>query len=182
MTCHDAHGSGVAGMIVNRQDKLCSECHSELAEQIRQGKDRHAPVLKGECTKCHSPHKAKLEKLLLAASPDMCLTCHKDLKAKMDREKVHSPARRDCLRCHKPHVSAQPTLLSSPVGALCADCHDVKAPAFRTAHFDIDASVMNCVSCHTPHASTDPKFFKENLHGPFASRACGECHVAGEKQ
>jgi predicted CXXCH cytochrome family protein len=168
-------------MIVNSQEKVCAECHSVLRKEIQEGKSRHAPVLKGECTKCHSPHKAKLEKLLLANSPDMCLNCHKDLKARFDREKVHSPARRDCLRCHKPHVSKDSPLLTVPVRTLCGECHDLKAEPFRKAHFYIDASVMNCVSCHAPHASADPKFFKEVNHPPFAARSCGECHVAGDK-
>ena len=46
------------------------------------------PVVNAECTKCHSPHKAKLDNLLLAKSPDLCLTCHKDLKTKMEKEKA----------------------------------------------------------------------------------------------
>ena len=90
-------------------------------------KAKHQPVVDGECTKCHSPHQTALERLLLAKSPDLCLSCHKDVKASLDEGHVHSPAARDCLRCHKPHASAEDRLMVQPVRTLCADCHDLKA-------------------------------------------------------
>jgi hypothetical protein len=40
---------------------------------------------------------------------------------------------------------------------------------------------MNCVSCHEPHASKDPKLFKPQVHAPFESGACEECHVVPSK-
>ena len=51
----------------------------------------------------------------------------------------------------------------------------------RSAHIYIDASVMNCRSCHDPHASKDPKFFKENVHAPFAGRSCDDCHIVNKR-
>ena len=143
-------------------------------------KDVHQPIAAGECTKCHSPHKAKLDSLLLASSPDLCLTCHKDLKERMAKEKAHSPAATDCLRCHTPHFGAQQALLSQPIQLLCSQCHDSKAKSFDSAHIGIDAAVMHCEKCHDPHASKDPKFFKEYVHAVFASRSCDECHIVGK--
>jgi hypothetical protein len=37
--------------------------------------------------------------------------------------------------------------------------------------------VIDCRKCHDPHASKDPKFFKANLHPPFAGGSCEDCHV-----
>ena len=114
-----------------------------------------------ECAACHNPHQAKLAGLLVAKSPDLCLTCHKDLKDRLEKDKAHPPAARDCTRCHKPHFSAQDSLMVQPV----------------QAHLNIEVSVMRCQSCHDPHASKDPKFFKTAVHPPFASGGCEECHI-----
>jgi hypothetical protein len=71
--------------------------------------------------------------------------------------------------------------MAQPVQSLCGQCHDVKADAFKSAHIYIDAAVMNCRSCHDPHASKDPKFFKENVHPPFAGRSCDDCHIVTKR-
>jgi predicted CXXCH cytochrome family protein len=167
-------------MITRKQDALCFSCHDDMGKAMAGARSRHKPLTTGECTKCHSPHKAKLNKLLLAGSPDMCFTCHKTLKTRMSEEKAHSPAARDCLRCHVPHVSRETTLLAQPIQALCAECHDAKSPSFGTAHLGIEAAMMDCKKCQEPHASKDPKFFKVITHAPFASRSCDECHVVGK--
>jgi predicted CXXCH cytochrome family protein len=130
---------------------------------------------------CHSPHKSKLPKLLLAPSPDLCLSCHKPVQEQLASGTVHPPAARDCLRCHQPHQASEPALLTSAQGLLCAGCHDPKVPAFSKAHLGIDPGVMNCVSCHSPHGSKDPKLFKANVHAPFEGRSCEECHVVPAK-
>jgi predicted CXXCH cytochrome family protein len=113
-------------MIVDKQGPLCFSCHDDLDKGIKGGKSTHAPVVSAQCTECHSPHKAKLDRLLLAKSPDLCQSCHKDLKAKMEREKAHSPALRDCQRCHIPHFSAEPSLIVQPIHALCGGCHSLE--------------------------------------------------------
>jgi predicted CXXCH cytochrome family protein len=169
-------------MIVSKQDKLCLSCHGELDKEMqRAGINKHAPFSTGECTKCHSPHKSKIAKLLLAESPDVCFTCHKELKTKLETQKVHQPARRDCLRCHKPHVSVESSLLAQPQRAVCGECHNLKDDSFVRSHIGIDPEAMNCMSCHSPHASKDPKLFKDMIHPPFAARSCDECHVVEKR-
>jgi len=167
-------------MIVRSQHDLCLSCHGPLRAALEKGASVHAPARNGECTKCHSPHKARIAKLMLAQSPDLCVTCHKDLKARLEKEKAHQPATGDCTACHRPHEAKQASLLQEPVLELCGQCHDVSAASFGTAHIGIKASVMDCRSCHDPHASKDPKFFKDNQHPPFAARSCGDCHVVGK--
>jgi predicted CXXCH cytochrome family protein len=118
-----------------------------------------------------------LKGLLLARSPELCLTCHKDLKTKLEKEKPHSPATRGCERCHVPHFSKQESLLAQAIQPTCLECHSPTRGNFGKAHLNIDANVMDCKSCHDPHASKDPKFFKADVHAPFAARSCEECHI-----
>jgi predicted CXXCH cytochrome family protein len=152
-----------------------------MGKEMQGRGDKHAPVSAGECTKCHSPHRSKIVKLLALESPDICFTCHKEIKTKIEKEKAHQPARRDCLRCHKPHISQEPSLLAQPQHTVCGECHDLKGSSFSTAHIGIDPAVMNCMNCHSPHASKDPKLFKDNMHPPFAARSCDECHVVEKR-
>jgi hypothetical protein len=36
---------------------------------------------------------------------------------------------------------------------------------------------MDCRNCHNPHGSEDPKYFKDEVHAPFAGRSCEDCHI-----
>ena len=137
----------------------------------------HHPVAAGECTQCHDPHAAGLSDLLLALSPDLCLTCHADLESRMASQQTHSPAARDCLRCHVPHAATTESLLAKDQQPLCAECHDLESDSFSTAHLGIDPGVMTCTRCHDPHASDDAKYFRAEIHAPFALRSCEECHL-----
>jgi predicted CXXCH cytochrome family protein len=164
-------------MVLKPLGPLCASCHADLEADAKSAKSKHQPADSSNCTACHNPHKARLQGLLLAKSPDLCVTCHKDLKARMEKEKPHQPAARDCLRCHTPHMSAQESLMAQAIQPMCLECHNPQKGNFATAHLNIDASVMNCRACHDPHASKDPMFFKAGVHAPFASRACEECHI-----
>jgi predicted CXXCH cytochrome family protein len=157
------------------------ECHDDIEEDLSAAVSRHQPVAAGECTGCHNPHKAALDTLLLAESPDLCLGCHDALRERLAIERTHSPVGRDCLRCHQPHLSSETRLLNQPLHVLCADCHEEDEGKFSEAHLGIAAAAMNCTKCHAPHASKDPMFFKAKMHSPFVKRNCEECHVAGEE-
>jgi predicted CXXCH cytochrome family protein len=91
---------------------------------------------------------------------------------------VHAPSDlKNCNICHKPHFAAEPALMVKPIQPLCAGCHDYEKPAFKQAHINIDAAVMDCRRCHDSHASTNPKFFKAEVHKPFADKTCKDCHI-----
>jgi len=206
LKCHEVHGSNHPGMTVAKQGFLCYSCHStDPGKDVKNIKSRHAPVVSGECTTCHSPHKANLKSLLLARYPDLCLACHTDLKAKMYKEDEGAPTSQSdasggtagnriksadtkiyvhalsdlekCQTCHTPHFSAELALIVEPIQALCSRCHDYKELSFRRAHINIRAGKMDCRKCHAPHTSNDPKFFKAEVHKPFADRACKDCHI-----
>ena len=149
-------------------------------ETVSEG-SMHAPVAEGQCTGCHNPHQSKLNSLLQAENPPLCLVCHTDFKEKMAEGKVHAPAGRDCLRCHQPHSAALSKLIDQPLHTLCAECHELDSETFRQSHISIEAADMNCMNCHDPHSSKDQKFFKPVMHAPFASRTCDACHIAEKK-
>jgi len=118
---------------------------------------------------------------MVAKSPELCLSCHKDLKEKMDKEKVHQPALADCQKCHKPHFSSETTLLNQAIQPLCGECHDLKSAQFSKSHLSIEPSIINCRHCHDPHSSKSPKYFKSVTHPPFEGRSCDECHIVGKQ-
>jgi len=89
---------------------------------------------------------------------------------------IHSPAGEECLKCHVPHASTNPSLQAKSQPALCVGCHDVKSPALRKAHLEIDLSRSTCSSCHDPHSSSDAKLINAVRHKPFEARNCSACH------
>jgi predicted CXXCH cytochrome family protein len=134
----------------------------------------------------------------------LCLTCHSDLKAKIyPRAKaaaekkefadqspaavkaaehpkiyVHAPTDiKHCNLCHKPHFAAESDLIVKPIQRLCGGCHDYQQPSFKAAHINIEAKKIDCRKCHDSHTSTNPKFFKAEIHKPFADKACKDCHI-----
>jgi predicted CXXCH cytochrome family protein len=166
-------------MLLADQKTVCLKCHANQGKAAAGARTVHEAFSSGDCTKCHSPHKASLQKLMLAKTPDVCTTCHKTMKQKIAAEKAHSPAD-DCLTCHAPHASAQPRLATQPVLELCGQCHEAKDKAFASAHLGIAAKDMSCASCHDPHSSKDAKFFKATVHAPFRARECNSCHNTGK--
>ena len=168
-------------MLSQKQDTTCFGCHDTLEKGLKAADSKHAPVMAGNCTKCHSPHKSKLARLLLAQVPDLCVNCHKPIKDKLAKENPHPPAQKNCQECHKPHFASVRPLLPSQPTEVCSQCHDLKAASFAKAHLNIAVGNIKCMSCHDPHASKDPKFFKETIHPPFAARSCEDCHIVGKQ-
>jgi predicted CXXCH cytochrome family protein len=163
------------------QKELCLGCHTGQADMAKTAKSVHPPFQSGDCTACHSPHRATLKSLLLAQSPDSCLNCHKALKERMQTGKVHPPAQQDCTKCHEVHSSDYPKLVNDDVQKLCATCHKATDGGFRKAHLQIDAKGMRCTGCHDPHQSKDPALLNATIHPPFQARQCDACHVSGKR-
>ena len=151
--------------------------NEEKAKTMMEKAGSHAPVLSGECSKCHADTKDPA-KLTLELKP-LCLSCHTARAEDMKKANVHSAFKdMDCNTCHQPHVSENAPLLNSPVNELCATCHDPKDAAIAKAHFGVSAFEGKCTDCHNPHASKNPKLILEaKEHIPFGSRSCEMCHA-----
>ncbi|MDD5304688.1 MAG: cytochrome c3 family protein, partial [Elusimicrobia bacterium] len=152
------------------------------AKELMEKKNPHAPVKSGECSKCHADAKdpAKLAQEL----KPLCLSCHADRAADMNKPVVHSAFKdMDCSTCHQPHASDNAHLLNSPVNELCAGCHDPKSEPIAKAHHGVSVFEGECTACHNPHASKSAKLIVEGKeHVPFASRSCEMCHEKPTKE
>ena len=166
MTCHQSHESEFAGLLIENQQKLCSQCHEIVTEDM--GKlSLHRPFSKGQCSACHNPHGSSLEKLMTGPGAQVCDSCHQKQATERQNNSRHSPfTEGQCASCHAPHSSDQPALLSAPVNVICLDCHDDKKPveAVRNRH-------ENCISCHAPHGNEGDYFLVQSLPG-----LCLNCH------
>jgi predicted CXXCH cytochrome family protein len=101
----------------------------------------------------------------------LCLSCHGDFGAKLERKYVHTPVKAgECIACHDPHASAHGKLLATEPDAVCASCHKSVVPAdAKSVHKPV--ATGSCVGCHDPHSSDNPFV----LAKPGAE-ACASCH------
>lgn len=78
---------------------ICLDCHQDSLEMPRV----HGPVAVGECLLCHEPHVSTHPKLLVEASPGLCLACHDLELEEAAPTPQHADLARDCLECHYGH-------------------------------------------------------------------------------
>ena len=148
--CHNPH-SGDKRYFINAESTaaLCTVCHDI---DLENKKSVHLVTKTGkDCINCHTPHSGELDKLLIAETTPLCLSCHDKEILTADgsrtipniREKVEgSPFTHsaisfgDCTSCHFPHSSENNRLLVEEYSienfnkykketyALCFLCHD----------------------------------------------------------
>ena len=86
-------GRGVAifafGKRVSATDKSskCLTCHEESSVLAFWDMNRHKSA-GNSCNSCHSIHKG-VEKLLVAAEPDLCFNCHKNIRGQVNKQSHH---------------------------------------------------------------------------------------------
>ena len=97
--CAGCHDQNSMGKLLLPQPGLCYQCHEDFNETYSL---LHGPVAGGYCTSCHSPHMAKLEKLLLRSGQQLCLHCHNS--ARIFKNEIHEDIEdTNCTECHNPH-------------------------------------------------------------------------------
>ncbi len=142
-------------------------------------------------------HPFALSKVELKESgAKLCLSCHPDLKQRLELSYVHKPVKEGkCNECHSPHTAKYPKLLSLKVGELCYKCHEDEKK--KLAYENVHSPVKNgeCIKCHDPHASNNKfQLIKEGgdlcftchtklkeeagetKHVPFLRGQCLRCH------
>jgi predicted CXXCH cytochrome family protein len=127
--CHQPHHTAEASLLVDRADRICLTCHTDLKERMAQGRV-HEPAGEGECLGCHDPHGGGFESLLVDAPTAVCLGCHdgsdSDFKTKhlgLSGEQI------DCRMCHDPHAGTEQGLLHPRqhepfLSGDCSICHE----------------------------------------------------------
>jgi DmsE family decaheme c-type cytochrome len=125
---------------------------------------------------CHSVHSFKSEQGQLKAPTQMglCVTCHRDKVAKLDRS-GHMPVREgkmQCSSCHNPHGSTNVKLLrrGDSLAEMCTSCHADKRGPYLWEHAP---TRDGCATCHDPHGSSN-----ERMLVAKPPILCQRCHVA----
>ena len=87
--CHNPHSSPNEKLLnYKTTNELFLSCHDEVA----QGGMYHDAEKIESCTYCHQPHSSDTPSLLSAKSPDLCYSCHADLKDNISKAAmVRSP-------------------------------------------------------------------------------------------
>lgn len=186
-TCESCHGPGAAHVAsggdvtkilqlskasTKQVDTTCLGCHVGAHPNFERSPHFKAGV---SCLSCHSVHKAADDAhLLKVAQPQLCFTCHTDIKAafampfhhKVDEGLVK------CSDCHDTHGTFGVNNLRSTAdqSMICVKCHTETRGPFAYEHPPLKAE--GCISCHTPHGSQNARL----LNVPNVNTLCIQCH------
>lgn len=159
---------------------LCLTCHDGLGAAA-EGKLKapHAPVA-DSCTNCHDPHASMTPRLLKAALPELCATCH-ELDALQLSHKGQLTAKANCASCHVPHGSGSAHMLKGATQHApfadrgCDACH--RAPTAGRVRLQARSDRL-CTACHADLAGAAPATGSRHaaLQSPREGNACLSCH------
>ncbi len=154
---------------------VCLRCHvgSEEHNNYRRGEHWRNDV---SCINCHAPHAAKAtEKMLVQKEPDLCYSCHSEVKAEFAAPFHHRvpEGAMKCSDCHNPHggFEQKQVRLVDGTSAPCLKCHVDKQGPFVFEHAPV--RVEGCTICHNQHGSDNPRMLKRNQ----VRQLCLECHT-----
>lgn len=158
-----------------RISQQCLECHTYGEEHSNFARSAHL-TNDVSCLDCHSPHNAKEKQFLLVkAQPQLCYTCHMEVKPLFSRPFRHRVNENlvKCTDCHNQHggflTRAARSTASQDV--VCFTCHVDKNGPFVFEHPPVKTE--GCVACHIPHGSSNPKLLKRSQ----INLLCLECHT-----
>ncbi len=188
--CESCHGPGEKhaeaegkGFIFSFKDQnartrseACLPCHQKNKSIFHFNRGTHKLSAVG-CNDCHQIHgTGKTKKSLLKnKDPDLCFSCHQDVKAKFYLPNNHRVLQGavKCSDCHSPHGSEKFSSLrkiNKFNNDTCFSCHPEKRGPWVFEHgaqkFD------GCSACHSPHGSQN-RFL---LNRREVRQLCMECH------
>lgn len=184
-SCHGPGGNHVTDPVnnpVKRFSKLppkevnatCTTCHNRGEHAFWDGSQHESRGL--SCVNCHSIHapQSELKHLKAETQPKLCVNCHRDKVAKLDRS-GHMPVREGkmtCSTCHNPHGSTNVRLLrkGDSIAELCTSCHADKRGPFLWEHAP---ARDGCTTCHDPHGTSN-----ERMLVAKPPILCQRCHVS----
>lgn len=197
MACESCHGAGQKHgeaaepkFIFNPNketprvaDAMCLDCHKGQATHAGRINGSHSRV-QVACVTCHPVHHEREltplpqgTRTVNAKSTQLCLNCHSDTWAQLQRPHAHRVAEgaMTCIDCHNPHGSqrafAQRTTgRTSSNEPGCLRCHADKRGPFVFEHAPM--KVEGCQSCHEPHGSANPRM----LNQAVVAELCMDCH------
>lgn len=165
------------------QDRLCLDCHKDVAADVRQKEGYHGRIKPQPCRSCHTEHKGRDANI---APMDEDKFDHK--LADFALRGGHANPKVTCRSCHAPKTKYRgaPTLCASchkkddvhkgSLGAKCAECHTENN--WKEARFDHDKTRFPLTGKHVPVPCKDchrNNVFKDT---PIA---CVACHKKDDK-
>ena len=153
------------------------------------GKDPRDTNAALNCISCHDPHGSQVPMLLRqateirAANENLCLSCHTDISAQVQKPVQHMAVDMGCAACHALHKSEPAETsegrfhLTAAQPDLCLACHDVSEESVQKAHLGQPFATSRCSECHNPHGSERAKLINNFAHPPFEEKQCEICHA-----
>lgn len=191
-TCESCHGPGKAHVdsggdptkivqlskaTAKQVDDTCLGCHAATHPNFLRSPHAKAGV---SCTSCHSVHNSAAPKLLKVDQPNLCFSCHNDVKPAFDMPFHHkvNEGLVKCSDCHDTHGTFGNNNIRSTAdqNAICSKCHTETRGPFVFEHAAVKAE--GCTGCHTPHGSQNARL----LNMPTINGLCNQCHspVSGD--
>jgi DmsE family decaheme c-type cytochrome len=184
--CENCHGPGsmhasmeYLGAVLHfseaprgQSSAVCIQCHT--SETTMQWWSSQHSLNNIGCVDCHKVH-STTDKLLTQTDPELCFTCHQDIKAKI-RYPSHHPIKEGkmvCADCHNPHGGLN---TDERVNDLCLKCHAAKQGPFTFEHGPV---VDNCLNCHSPHGTVANNLLERNE--PYLCLQCHQVHFHAGK-
>ncbi|HEX2327271.1 MAG TPA: DmsE family decaheme c-type cytochrome [Candidatus Angelobacter sp.] len=164
-----------AGLSRETASQRCMACHQFGQEHANFMRSEHLKNNVG-CTDCHSVHHPQeVRQLLTKAQPQLCYSCHLEVKPEFSRPFHHkvNEGLLVCSNCHNPHGGFLTHQLRATAAQdqLCFNCHTDKAGPFGFEHAPVKTE--GCVACHMPHGSANPRL----LRRANINLLCLECHT-----
>lgn len=180
--CQSCHGPGVAhaengdpAEILNpaTMDQfsgapLCLECHrGKHLDDWAASSHATADI---NCAACHRVHTAEYATTRQTETPELCYTCHSDVRAAAYLPSHHPVAEGnlDCLDCHNVHGGSARLTAETTRRELCLSCHPEQEGPFVFEHAPVNE---DCMLCHTPHGSVADNLLKQS-----EPSLCLNCH------
>jgi len=163
--------------ISTARDSKCLACHENMRGMANWNLSKHKSFLI-TCDNCHSIHSAVPGKnYLKAQEPDLCFGCHRNIRAKFNKQS-HHPIKEEfvgrqalkCSNCHNPMgtFDIKAMLKADSVNDLCYKCHAEKRGPYAFEHPPVPE---NCLFCHEPHGSNHSRLLTRK-----APLLCESCH------
>jgi predicted CXXCH cytochrome family protein len=191
--CHDPHQSDQKGLLKERGQQLCLNCHQDFARAMQAAARIHPPLKEKGCTACHDPHTSPFRYLLKEKMPQLCIGCHAAVGKKLAGAKtVHKPLleKKGCGSCHSSHFANAKGLLAADEKSLCLGCHGTDTlgtPPLRNIRQEISKERKlhgpvargKCSACHDPHAAQAPRLlvgeYPDDFYAPYGEGSYGLC-------
>ncbi len=144
IACHDPHYTGKKKMLKGKTTRdLCLSCHYKtlkrdedgkmllnMKKHLKDNKQWHGPIIKGDCVGCHNPHGSNNYRMLKGPYPTksiakfkpesyLCFNCHPSNKITERKTTSATNFRKNEKNLHTVHVKNY--------SITCRTCHDVHA-------------------------------------------------------